>query len=178
MNKILDAVVGGWQVSSNYRQTSGLPTQISNGQRWPTNWNLGGQAETERNSRSGDRQHRQRRGHQRRRVPARESVGRRKPLVAFNSSGRICRASPASAIRFAAWACSTSTPACTKCSPCRTANTKQAANSLGDLQRDQLGDLRSGHQQQQSDFSSSNFGKLTTTLTAPRQMQFAGRYTW
>jgi hypothetical protein len=29
-----------------------------------------------------------------------------------------------------------------------------------------------------SDNSSSNFGKISTTLTAPRQMQFAGRYTW
>jgi len=29
-----------------------------------------------------------------------------------------------------------------------------------------------------TDNSSSNFGKIASTLTAPRQMQFAGRYTW
>ena len=39
MNKIMDAFVGGWQVTGNYRQTSGLPTTCSNGQRWPTDWN-------------------------------------------------------------------------------------------------------------------------------------------
>ena len=39
MNRVLDAVVGGWQISGTYRQTSGLPVTIGNGQRWPTNWN-------------------------------------------------------------------------------------------------------------------------------------------
>ncbi len=40
MNKVLDMFVGGWQISGIYRQTSGLPTTISNGQRWPTNWEV------------------------------------------------------------------------------------------------------------------------------------------
>ena len=40
MNKFFDAVVGGWQLSGVYRQTSGLPTSCSNGQRWPTNWEV------------------------------------------------------------------------------------------------------------------------------------------
>jgi len=40
MNRILDAFVGGWQLSGNYRQTSGLPFTVSNGQRWPTDWNV------------------------------------------------------------------------------------------------------------------------------------------
>ena len=40
MNKILDAFVGGWQISGNYRQTSGLPLTVGNGQRWPTDWNV------------------------------------------------------------------------------------------------------------------------------------------
>jgi len=44
MNRALDAIVGGWQVSGLYRQTSGLPFTVTNGQRWPTNWNLGGNA--------------------------------------------------------------------------------------------------------------------------------------
>jgi hypothetical protein len=38
MNKALDAFFGGWQISGTWRQTSGLPTTVSNDQRWPTNW--------------------------------------------------------------------------------------------------------------------------------------------
>ena len=38
MSKVLDAVIGGWQVSAAYRQTSGFPTSTINGQRWPTDW--------------------------------------------------------------------------------------------------------------------------------------------
>jgi len=41
MNKIADAIVGGWQVTGNWRQTSGLPFTCSNGSRWPTDWNAG-----------------------------------------------------------------------------------------------------------------------------------------
>jgi hypothetical protein len=44
MNRILDAFVGGWEITGVYRQTSGLPFNATNGQRWPTNWNLGGNA--------------------------------------------------------------------------------------------------------------------------------------
>jgi hypothetical protein len=44
MNKALDAIIGGWEITGVYRQTSGLPFNVINGQRWPTNWNLGGNA--------------------------------------------------------------------------------------------------------------------------------------
>jgi hypothetical protein len=40
MNRVLDVFIGGWQLSANYRQTSGLPFSIGNGQRWPTNWEV------------------------------------------------------------------------------------------------------------------------------------------
>src|ERR1035438_6645745 len=40
MNKILDAFAGGWEITGLYRQTSGLPFTIINGQRWPTNWEV------------------------------------------------------------------------------------------------------------------------------------------
>ena len=40
VNKIVDAFIGGWEVSGLYRQTSGLPFTIINGQRWPTNWEV------------------------------------------------------------------------------------------------------------------------------------------
>jgi hypothetical protein len=40
MNRVLNAFVGGWQISGTYRQTTGLPFSIGNGQRWPTNWEV------------------------------------------------------------------------------------------------------------------------------------------
>jgi hypothetical protein len=40
MNKALDAIIGGWVISGTYRQTSGLPFNVINGQRWPTNWEV------------------------------------------------------------------------------------------------------------------------------------------
>ncbi len=40
MNKLLDALIGGWQVSGTFRMTSGLPFSMGNGQRWPTNWEV------------------------------------------------------------------------------------------------------------------------------------------
>ena len=40
--KLLDAVVGGWQVSGLYTITSGLPRSVANSGSWPTNWNYSG----------------------------------------------------------------------------------------------------------------------------------------
>jgi len=40
MNKFLDAIVGGWQLTGIYRQSSGVPTSTSTGSVWPTNWQL------------------------------------------------------------------------------------------------------------------------------------------
>lgn len=39
VNKFWNAVIGGWQVSTIWRQSSGLPIGVSNGGYWPTNWN-------------------------------------------------------------------------------------------------------------------------------------------
>jgi outer membrane receptor for ferrienterochelin and colicin len=44
MNRALDAVVGGWEVTGTWRQTSGLPFSVGNGSRWATNWELSGYA--------------------------------------------------------------------------------------------------------------------------------------
>ncbi len=41
---ILDAVIGGWQLSGLARWTSGFPVNVGNGATWPTNWQLGGSA--------------------------------------------------------------------------------------------------------------------------------------
>jgi hypothetical protein len=40
MNKVADAFLGGWQITGTYRQTSGLPFSVSDGSRWATNWEL------------------------------------------------------------------------------------------------------------------------------------------
>src|SRR5207249_9145522 len=44
MGKGLDAVVGGWQLTGIFRQTSGLPALTDNGGFWPTDWNVEGYA--------------------------------------------------------------------------------------------------------------------------------------
>ncbi len=42
VNKVGDAIIGGWQFSGIYRWTSGLPVGVGNGRFWPTNWNITG----------------------------------------------------------------------------------------------------------------------------------------
>ena len=42
MTKLGDLLVGGWQLSGTWAQSSGLPTSPGNGRRWPTNWNITG----------------------------------------------------------------------------------------------------------------------------------------
>jgi hypothetical protein len=38
--RLLDALIGGWQLTAVYRQTSGLPFTVGDGSRWATNWQL------------------------------------------------------------------------------------------------------------------------------------------
>jgi hypothetical protein len=40
MNRVVDAFVGGWQLAGTWRQTSGLPFSVSDGNRWSTDWEL------------------------------------------------------------------------------------------------------------------------------------------
>jgi hypothetical protein len=42
VNRGLDAVIGGWQLSGLVRVTSGFPFSIANGAQWPTDWDLSG----------------------------------------------------------------------------------------------------------------------------------------
>ena len=44
MHSVVNAIVGGWQLSSILRFNSGVPANIVNGRTWPTNWNLQGNA--------------------------------------------------------------------------------------------------------------------------------------
>jgi len=43
-NRLVDAVIGGWQLTGILRLTSGLPYGVDNGSRWPTNWDIEGYA--------------------------------------------------------------------------------------------------------------------------------------
>ena len=43
-NKFVNGVIGGWQVTGIYRQSSGFPVSVGNGGFWPTNWNISGNA--------------------------------------------------------------------------------------------------------------------------------------
>ena len=42
---VLNAVIGGWELSGVARWTSGFPVSVGNGANWPTNWELSGFAE-------------------------------------------------------------------------------------------------------------------------------------
>jgi hypothetical protein len=39
-NRFVDAIIGGWQVSAIWCQSSGLPTGVGDGFNWPTDWQL------------------------------------------------------------------------------------------------------------------------------------------
>jgi hypothetical protein len=41
---VINAIVGGWQLSGLYRHSTDLPVGIGNGRFWPTNWNVTGNA--------------------------------------------------------------------------------------------------------------------------------------
>lgn len=43
-NGLVNALFGGWQLSSVFRMTSGFPVGAGNGRFWPTNWNITGLA--------------------------------------------------------------------------------------------------------------------------------------
>ena len=42
VNRFVNSIIGGWQFSGIWRQSSGLPIGVSNGGYWPTNWNYSG----------------------------------------------------------------------------------------------------------------------------------------
>jgi len=38
INRVADAIIGGWQLNGLFRWTSGLPWTVDEGSTWPTNW--------------------------------------------------------------------------------------------------------------------------------------------
>jgi hypothetical protein len=176
MNKAMDAIVGGWQISATYRATSGLPFNANNGQRWPTNWNLGGNATPNGNP-----------------LPPVTNTGN-----AVCVSGLTCITGPA------VW----DTPSLafsgfredfpgesggrnnlrgaglfnidmgigkTFTMPYSEHHKLQIRGEAFNLTNSVIFDTANATL---SDFASTSFGKISGTLTNPRQMQFLGRYTW
>jgi hypothetical protein len=43
-NKVVNALIGGWQTTGLVRWTTGFPFTVLNGYNWATNWNLSGNA--------------------------------------------------------------------------------------------------------------------------------------
>ena len=43
-SRLVDGLIGGWDLSGVVRWTSGFPVSVSNGSAWATNWELGGYA--------------------------------------------------------------------------------------------------------------------------------------
>jgi hypothetical protein len=43
-NRVVNAIIGGWQVSGIFRWTSGFPWTVDQGSTWPTNWDIEGWA--------------------------------------------------------------------------------------------------------------------------------------
>jgi hypothetical protein len=176
VNKIVDAIAGGWQVTATYRQTSGLPFNVSNGQRWPTNWNLGGNATP-----NG--------------VPLPSIINTGNATCV---SGLTCIlgpnlwASPATAfqswredfpgesggrnnLRGAGLFNIDMGVGKTFTMPYSEHHKLQIRGEAFNVTNSVIFDSAATGS---SDFSITSFGKISGTLTNPRQMQFLGRYTW
>ena len=171
-NKIVDALIGGWQISGGWIQTSGLPFSVTQGRKWPTNWNI---------------------------TPAATPNGKPQVPVTNNSN-----APPASgtvggpnlwsdpAAEFAAWGF-------TIPGQSGSYRTLRGAGNFGidtSVSKRWVMPYSEHHSVQfrwesfnltnsvrfdptsatNTATTSSSFGKLTDTLNAPRQMQFALRY--
>jgi hypothetical protein len=175
MNKIADAIVGGWQVSANYRQTSGLPLNASNGQRWPTDWNLGGNAEV-----NGT-------------VPPIVNTGNATCVSGFTCIlGPNLWASPAQAFLAFREDLPGESGIRNNLRGAGLFNIDTGVYKVFTMPYSEHHKIQirweafnvtnsvvfDSAQASATDFTLSSFGKISGTLTQPRQMQFAGRYTW
>ncbi|HXB67116.1 MAG TPA: carboxypeptidase regulatory-like domain-containing protein [Candidatus Acidoferrales bacterium] len=178
MNKVLDAIVGGWEVTGLYRQTSGLPFNVINGQRWPTNWNLGGNATPNGQP-----------------IPQVVSTGNATGIV---GGGPNLWDNPAAAFAAFREDFAGESGGRTNLRGQGLFNIDsgvyksftmpwsehqkltfrwESYNLTNSVRFDPTSGAASGNSSS-STISSSSFGKLTTQLGAPRQMQFALRFAW
>jgi hypothetical protein len=174
IGRALDAVVGGWQISGNWVQTSGLPFSVTNGRQWVTNWNI------TPNATPNGKPH----------VPV--TNNKNAPPASGTVGGPNLWSDPAAEL--AAW--STTIPG-----QSGSYRTLRGAGNFGldtGVSKRWTMPYNEGHaiQVRWESFNilntvrfdplstpnlnqitnSSTFGKLTGTLTSPRQMQFALRY--
>jgi hypothetical protein len=170
MNRILDAFVGGWQISGIYRQTSGLPFAPSDGSRWATNWEVSTGVEPNGNP-----------------IPPVVSTGH-----AIGESGPNLWANPAAAFAafreaFAGEAGMRNTFRGDGLFNIDSGVFKSFTMPYSEHHRLQFrweafnltNSVRFDPASASANLlSSSSFGKLTSTLTQPRQMQFALRYSF
>jgi hypothetical protein len=176
MNKFLDAIVGGWEITGLYRQTSGLPFTVINGQRWPTNWNLGGNATPNGLP-----------------IPAVVSTGNATGIAGPNLWQNPADAFAAFREDFAGESGGRTNLRGQGLFNIDTGVYKsftmpwsehqkltfrwESYNLTNSVQFDPASGAGSGNSAS-STLSSSSFGKLTTTLGSSRQMQFALRFNW
>lgn len=171
-NKIVDAIIGGWQISGGWVQTSGLPFSVAQGRKWPTNWNVSPYATP-----NGLPQ-----------VPV--TNDKNAPPASGNTGGPNLWSNPAA--EFAAW--SFTIPGQT--GSVRTLRGAGNFNIDSGLSKRWVMPYSEHHSVQvrwetfnvtnsvrfdptsasNTATTSSSFGKLTYTLNSPRQMQFALRY--
>jgi hypothetical protein len=181
MTKLADALVGGWQITGNWRQTSGLPFTASNGQRWPTDWDVDANATpigavpvSENNNAIGIKNG----GPNLFKNPlAILGVGTNQPLGQYGlfeetlagQSGLRDNMRGNGLFNIDSGLYKVFTM------PYSEHHKLQIRWEMYNVTNSVIFDPASAAL---TDNSSSNFGKIASTLTAPRQMQFAGRYTW
>ena len=173
-NRIVDALIGGWQISGGWTQTSGLPFSVSQGRKWPTNWNISPNATP-----NGKPQ-----------VPVTNNENA--PPASGPVGGPNLWSDPAA--EFAAWSFTTTGQS----GSIRTLRGAGNFNIDTGVSKRWVMPYSEHHTVQlrwesfnttnsvrfdpssatNTVTTSSSFGKLTSTLNSPRQMQFALRYEW
>ena len=125
MNRALDTVVGGWEISGTWRQTSGLPFSVSDGSRWATNWELSSYATP-----NGTAIPQIVDSHNAQAVSGAPAPNLwSNPTAALAAFRKPCPARPAAGTRCVETASSTSTRASTKTSPCPGARSRNCSSA-------------------------------------------------
>jgi hypothetical protein len=170
MPKLANWLVGGWQISGTYRQTSGLPFNVGDGLRWATNWEISANATVNGIP-----------------VPQVVSTGNavgiagpnlwQDPRTAFNSFSLTLpgQSGGRNQLRGDGFFNIDSGVYKTFTMPYSEHHKVQVRWESFNLTNSVRFDPLSASANL---LSLSSFGKLSATLVQPRQMQFAARYTW
>jgi hypothetical protein len=171
-NKIVDAILGGWQISGAWVQSSGLPFSVTQGRKWPTNWNVTPYATPNGNAQVAVTNNSNA-------PPASGTVGGPNlwsdPATEFKAWGFTIPGQTGSVktLRGAGVFNIDSGVSKTWKMPYAESHTVQFRWESFNLTNSVRFDPASANN---TATTSSSFGKLTDTLNSPRQMQFALRY--